>query len=631
MARPHDDSRDDANDPLLGRVIDGRFTVQSVLGRGGMGVVYRAHQASLERSVALKVMAAAPQDDESGSREAEWQRRFFLEAATVARLKHPNTITVFDYGSAVVEHQRLFFIAMELLEGTPLAKLVSQGRFLSPLRAVNIALQICRSLREAHKAGIVHRDLKPGNVMILRPDVGDEDDEGDDGDGDFVKVLDFGLAKTRQFDGAKPVGGLTKSGAFMGSPRYSAPEQVEGRPIDARADIYSLGCVLYRMLSGRTPFDGKQPVEIMLKHLHEPVPPLAVDGVPQTLDRLVMDCLEKEPGRRPASMDAVIQRLKLARAELGGSASGIVVLSDEGRSSLPPQRPVSSWVDGMPHGEPSFEGDELPQAASGSSGAVAASREPSRPQVAAREGSRPNALSREGSRPNALSREGSRPNPPSREGSQPQAASREPSRPNVASKEGSQPQPASREPSAPQPVSQEQSAPSTVAPGGLRFDDSTRSTGVMSHLSVIARPPRRPWKAIAAGIVLGLGLCAVGITWRLGGLDPLIVRLWAVETTASTSHQPPPPSGPFAEQARVRLKSTPPGADVLEMQGGLPRLLGVTPMTLEWNVAENPQRRELVLRKPGHRAARATLDPPAPRASPTEPVWLDVDAVLRAE
>ncbi|MCC7109394.1 MAG: protein kinase [Deltaproteobacteria bacterium] len=614
MARHHDDPRDDANDPLLGRVIDGRFTIQSVLGRGGMGVVYRAHQASLERSVALKVMTAAPEDDEHGSREVEWQRRFFLEAATVARLKHPNTITVFDYGSAVVERQRLFFIAMELLEGTPLAKLVSQGRTLSPLRAVSIALQVCRSLREAHKAGVVHRDLKPGNVMILRPDQGDDDDEGE---GDFVKVLDFGLAKTRQFDGAKPMGGLTKSGAFMGSPRYSAPEQVEGRPIDARADIYSLGCVLYRMLSGKTPFDGKQPVEIMLKHLHEPVPPLDVDGVPQTLHRLVMDCLEKDPARRPPSMDAVIQRLKLARAELGGSASGIVVLSDEGKSSLPPQRPVSSWVDGAPHGEPSFEGDELPRAPSGTSRA----REPSRPNVTSREASRPNVASREASRPNVASREGS----------QPQVASREPSRPQAASREGSQPQPAAREPSAPQPVAQEQSTPSTVAPGALRFDDSTRSTGVMSHLSVIARPPRRPWKAIAAGIVLGLGLCAVGITWRLGGLDPLIVRLWAAETTAGTSHQPPPPTGPFAGQARVRLKSTPPGADVLEMQGGLPRLLGVTPMTLEWKLAESPQRRELVLRKPGYRAARATLDPPAPRGAPSEPVWLDVDAALRPE
>ncbi|MCC7072214.1 MAG: protein kinase [Deltaproteobacteria bacterium] len=546
---------DDENDPLIGRVIDGRFTVQSVLGRGGMGVVYRAHQASLERSVALKVMSAPAHDDESGAREAEFQRRFFLEAATVARLKHPNTITVFDYGSSVVDDQRLFFIAMELLDGAPLSRLVAQGRRLPPPRAVHIALQICRSLREAHRAGIVHRDLKPGNVMVLRPDHGDDDDEAE---GDFVKVLDFGLAKTRTFDGAKPVPGLTKSGSFMGSPRYSAPEQVEGRPIDGRADIYSLGCVLYRLLSGKTPFDGQTPVEIMLKHLHDGVPPLAVDEVPETLERLVMDCLQKEPSERPQTMDAVIQRLKLARAELGGVS--VVVLSDE-RASLPPQLPASSLVDGAPLGEPSFSADELP----------------------------------------------------------PPAQQTVPARPAQL--------PAPRWPTPPK----EQTAPSTVAPGALRLDDLTPSSRVGSRLSVIARPPRRPWAAIAAGIALGLVLCVGIIAWRLGSLDPLIVRLWAHEASTSTVHVPPSPTGPFAEKARVRIKTTPAGADVLEMQGGLPRLLGVTPLTLSWDVAQEPRRRELVLRKHGYRAVRATLDPPAPRSAPSEPVWLDVEATLRLE
>ena len=554
---------DDENDPLLGRVIDGRFTVQSVLGRGGMGVVYRAHQASLERSVALKVMSAAVHDEESGSRESEFQRRFFLEAATVARLKHPNTITVFDYGSSVVDRERIFFIAMELLEGTPLSRLVAQGRALSPLRAVHIALQICRALREAHRAGVVHRDLKPGNIMILRPDQGDDDEEGE---GDFVKVLDFGLAKTRTFDGAKPILGLTKSGSFMGSPRYSAPEQVEGRPVDARADIYSLGCLIYRLLSGKTPFDGQAPVEIMLKHLHDPVPPLDVDGVPQTLDRLVMECLAKDPANRPQTMDVVIQRLKLARAELGGSSSGVIVLSDE-RTSLPPQLPVSSLLDGAPMGEASFSADELP----------APEPEPTRQQ------------------PTAVAR---------------------PSRIPAA---------------APQPPPREQSTPSTVSPGALHLDDHTPSSRISSRLSVIARPPRRPWAAIASGIVLGLGLCAGVIAWRLGTLDRLIVRLWATDTTSTTTHVPPPQHGPFAEQARVRIKTTPAGADVLEVQGGLPRLLGVTPLTLSWDVLADPHRRELVLRRSGYRPARATLDPPAPRGTPSEPVWLDVEATLRPE
>jgi serine/threonine protein kinase len=340
-------SDDDVHDPLLGRVIDGRFTLQSVLGRGGMGVVYRAHQASLERSVALKVMSGVPPE-----RESEFQRRFFLEAATVAKLKHPNTITVFDYGSSILsgttstsmdaEPERIFFIAMELLEGLTLSQAMAKGRALPPLRAVHIAVQICRSLREAHKAGVVHRDLKPGNVMLVKQD------EGDDVEGDFVKVLDFGLAKTKQFDGAKPIEGITKAGTFMGSPRYVAPEQVEGRPVDARADIYSFGCILFRMLSGKVPFDGGQAVEIMLKHIHEEPPKLT--GLPLSLIKLVDECLKKIPDDRPDSMDAVLQRLKLVRAELGGTGSGIMVLSDErsGLTSRPSMLPVEVSISAPP-------------------------------------------------------------------------------------------------------------------------------------------------------------------------------------------------------------------------------------------------------------------------------------------
>jgi eukaryotic-like serine/threonine-protein kinase len=322
---------DDGNDPLIGRVLDGRFTIQSVLGRGGMGVVYRAHQASLERSVALKLMTGVTPE-----RAAEFQRRFFLEAATAARLKHPNTITVFDYGSSVVDGESVFFITMELLEGQTLSRLLTQGRALPPPRAIHIGLQICRSLREAHKAGVVHRDLKPGNVMIVRQD------EGDEIEGDFVKVLDFGLAKSaasRGMEGTKPVEGITKAGTFMGSPRYVAPEQVEGQVVDHRADIYSFGCLLYRMLTGRVPFDGKQPVEIMMKHIKEAPPLLDAPGVPQALVGLVADCLQKDPARRPATMDEVAQRLKLARAELaapsGQGAGGIVVRADDAQGEDP--------------------------------------------------------------------------------------------------------------------------------------------------------------------------------------------------------------------------------------------------------------------------------------------------------
>lgn len=308
-----------SKDPLLGRVIDGRYTVLHLLGKGGMGSVYKAHQASLDRAVALKVLLGAPEE----ARRVEFQKRFFLEASTVARLKHPNTITVFDYGSEDLDGHRMFFIAMELLEGRTLTQALKAGPL--PLaKSVSIALQVCRSLREAHRAGVVHRDLKPGNVMLVpHADEGDSDHE-------FVKVLDFGLAKTFADEDTE----LTRAGTFLGSPRYVSPEQVEGKETDQRSDIYALGCVTYRMLSGRVPFDGQAPVEIMLKHLNEPVPPLP-EAIPPVLKKLVYACLEKEADDRPASMEEVISRLKLVQASLG-ERIGFMSLSDD-RHSMPPQ------------------------------------------------------------------------------------------------------------------------------------------------------------------------------------------------------------------------------------------------------------------------------------------------------
>lgn len=314
-------------DPYIGRVIDGRFTLLSRIGKGGMGVVYRAQQAPLGRSVALKLLIGTA----GGDREAEFQRRFFREAATSSKLKHPNTITVFDYGSGLLDDTRVFWIAMELLEGQTLSRALAKGA-LPPLRAVNIAIQICRSLREAHAHGIVHRDLKPGNVMLIRQE------DADDGDADFVKVLDFGLAKTVQGQ-LEPA--LTRAGTFLGSPRYVAPEQIEGRPVDARTDIYAFGCVLYRMLTGTVPFDGETPVAIMMKHLSGAPPPITDPAIPDELCELVLQCLEKKAAHRPESMQELITRLKRIRHQLGygpswEETSDVVGPTDPG--SLRPMR-----------------------------------------------------------------------------------------------------------------------------------------------------------------------------------------------------------------------------------------------------------------------------------------------------
>lgn len=576
--RPRDD---DVDDPLLGRVIDGRFTIQSVLGRGGMGVVYRAHQASLERSVALKLMTGVPPE-----RETEFQRRFFLEAATVAKLKHPNTITVFDYGSSVLDDNRVFFIAMELLEGQTLSQAMSKGRSLSPLRAVHIAVQICRSLREAHKAGVVHRDLKPGNVMLVKQD------EGDDVEGDFVKVLDFGLAKTKSFDGAKPIEGITKAGTFMGSPRYVAPEQVEGRPVDARADIYSFGCILYRMLSGKVPFDGQQAVEIMLKHIHEEPPKLT--NLPLSLIKLVDDCLKKLPVDRPESMDVVLQRLKLVRAELGGTGSGIMVLSDE-RSLLSQE---ASPVGMEPSSPPVAVVDPVPVTL----------------QTRLDRLDRPERLERP-REPTAI--------------------------PETTAPSALPPPPRIIRPTDPGTARTETDWGLSAIPSIPSVDDSeTRPTHAMGLR--LQRPPRKPWGPIAAGVVVGLVVCIGALAYKLGHLQPWIERgrvLLESQTIIGRGASPaaqddpahaltPQPrvtTGPHAKKAKVRVTTSPPGADVLEEVNGLPKLLGITPLTIDWDVT--PMTRELVLRKAGYVPSRATLVPPAPAAK--EPVRMEVDATLR--
>ena len=315
------------DDPLIGRVVDGRYTVLSLLGRGGMGAVYRAHQASLERSVALKILTAGA----ATGRENEFQRRFFLEAASAAKLKHPNTITVFDYGSEIVEGRRVFFIAMELLEGQTLQQALARNNTIELSRALNVATQICRSLREAHAAGMVHRDLKPGNVMLVR-----QGDEGD-ADRDFVKVLDFGLVKSVD---SEVKDSLTRVGTFLGSPRYTSPEQIEGRPLDGRADIYALGCLLFRMLAGRVPFDGQAPVEIMMKHLSESPPRLTDAQAPRLVQALVHDCLAKSADARIANMNEVIARLRLVRASL--SDGEMYSVSDEHpRPAMPPPQPAT--------------------------------------------------------------------------------------------------------------------------------------------------------------------------------------------------------------------------------------------------------------------------------------------------
>lgn len=276
-------------DPLVGRMVGERFRVTERIAAGGMGVVYRAEQLPLGREVALKVLFS----DRAQLTTGRFQERFVREASVASKLSHPNTVTVFDYGR---DDDGKYYMAMELVEGKSLAAVLKESGALEVERAVHIAMQIARSVREAHDLSVIHRDLKPENVLLTEHD----------GDPDFVKVVDFGLAKALEGEESEE---LTETGALMGSPKYLPPEQIRGGPQDGRVDVYSLGVVMYEMLAGRVPFADGEAITVMMAHVQNPVPPID-RKLPKGLQTLVQGCLEKEPSRRPKNMAEVIRQLE---------------------------------------------------------------------------------------------------------------------------------------------------------------------------------------------------------------------------------------------------------------------------------------------------------------------------------
>jgi eukaryotic-like serine/threonine-protein kinase len=304
-------------DPLIGKVVDGRFRIIGVIARGGMGKVYRAEQAPLGRICALKVLSPKYE----GDRDPEFHKRFFLEASIAAKLTHPNTVTVFDYGQS----DEIYYIAMEFVDGKTLHRVLRQEGPFSEARTCHIARQICRSLREAHGIGVVHRDLKPGNVLLAQ--------HGDEGDN--VKVLDFGLVKDVTGEAEE----LTQQGLFMGSPKYMAPEQIVGAEVSSRTDIYSLGVMLYEMLCGKVPFDKGPGVGTLMSHVNDPPPPMEQYNpnlaITEEMAMTVYKCLEKDPQNRFATMDELLGALK----RCGGGLDELAMTGTYTSGAYPSRRP----------------------------------------------------------------------------------------------------------------------------------------------------------------------------------------------------------------------------------------------------------------------------------------------------
>ena len=300
------------DDPLIGTVLLDRVRVERPLARGGMGKVYYGELVRMKRPCAVKVLDPRLA---SGGDIAEFTRRFLLEASIAAKLTHPNVVTIFDYGETA---DGSCFIAMELLEGRSLSDELKALGLLPAERAIHITRQVARALREAHTIGVVHRDMKPGNIYLVTRD----DDE------DFAKVLDFGLVK----ETSAPEGENTQLGQIMGSPRYMSPEQVQGKAVDGRTDIYSLGVMLYAMLAGRPPFDKATELSTMMAQVSDPPPPIASVApdvlLPPGLEAVVMKCLAKRPEDRFASMEELITGLKLR-------PGAMTTASDSGRLTSP--------------------------------------------------------------------------------------------------------------------------------------------------------------------------------------------------------------------------------------------------------------------------------------------------------
>ncbi len=312
--------KQEVQDPMIGRVLDGRYKIESLIGRGGMGAVYKAVQTSMKKIVAVKLIRMENAD------EGEAVKRFHREVKAASLLSHPHSIKVFDFGQS--EDGNLYMV-MEFLDGKPLGKALKASGTFTPARALKIVADVAGSLAEAHSVGLVHRDLKPDNVMLLNIF----------GDQDFVKVLDFGIAKFMESNEAA----VTRAGVAVGTPHYMAPEQARGRQtVGPSADIYALGVMLFELLSGHKPFDAESPVEVLFMHVQNPIPELPDDcPASDALRDLVRRMMAKSPEARPTAEELIATANALRPGEAGfGEQTAVAVAPVRRSTGTQPARPV---------------------------------------------------------------------------------------------------------------------------------------------------------------------------------------------------------------------------------------------------------------------------------------------------
>ncbi|MCC6747296.1 MAG: protein kinase [Deltaproteobacteria bacterium] len=335
-------------DRFIGKVLDERYQVEDRLGQGGMGMVYAARHVVIDKPVAIKILR------HEYCRDPGLVERFIREARAASRIGHPNIVDVTDFGRLADGH--IYFV-MEYLVGTTLAREIREQKVLPLERVVDLATQICNGLGAAHAKGIVHRDLKPENVFIINPSNSAILDEAGGVRQDFVKILDFGIAKISWGPGTR----LTKVGSIFGTPQYMSPEQAAGQDADHRGDVYSLGCIIYEMVTGEVPFTADTFMGTLTKHLFEaPLRPreLRPDlNIPEPVERLILTALAKDPGDRyssVAALAAALQECAPVRVDIPPDATfppgqtGLLVLPPS-----PPVPPETSPASGsVPVGRP---------------------------------------------------------------------------------------------------------------------------------------------------------------------------------------------------------------------------------------------------------------------------------------